>query len=114
MSVVISWTKEWSSADDGATLGGADLDNIQNAIDAHYHTGGAATAYSRTFASTDLTAGVLTVTHSLGIKLVLIQIFNDSYEQILPDEITLIDTNTCSVNVTSHSVSGFWNVKVMA
>lgn len=114
MSVVISWTKAWSSSDDGTALGGADLQNFQTNIEAHYHTGGAATAYSRTFASTDLTAGVLTVTHSLGIQLVLVQVFNNNYEMVIPDEITLIDTNTCSVNVTSHSVSGAWNVKVVA
>lgn len=114
MSVVISWTKEWSSADDGSTLGGADLDNIQNNIEAHYHTGGAATAYSRTFSSADLSAGVLTVTHSLGIKLAIVQVFDNNFAMVIPDAITLIDTNTCSVNVTSHSVSGAWNIKVMA
>ena len=32
--MALSWTKSWSSADDGSVLGGADLDNIQNDLDA--------------------------------------------------------------------------------
>ena len=32
--MAFSWTKSWSSADDGSVLGGADLDNIQNDLDA--------------------------------------------------------------------------------
>ena len=32
--MALSWTKSWSSADDGSVLGGADLDNVQNDLDA--------------------------------------------------------------------------------
>lgn len=114
MSVVISWTKEYSSADDGTTLGGSNLEDIQTSIEGHYHTGGAAITYSRTFASTDLASGVLTVTHSLGIELVVVHVFDNTNKMVMPDEITLIDTNTCSVSVTTMSVAGTWSVKVVA
>lgn len=32
--MAVTWTKSWSSSDDGSVLGGADLDNIQNDLDA--------------------------------------------------------------------------------
>lgn len=38
MSVSISWTKSWSSSDDGSILYGADLQNIQTNIESHTHT----------------------------------------------------------------------------
>lgn len=38
MAVTISWTKEWSSSDDGSILSGADLENIQTDIEGHSHT----------------------------------------------------------------------------
>ena len=116
MSIVISWTKEWSSSDDGTVFTGQHLDDLQTSIENHYHSGGAATGYSRTFSSTDLTSGVLTVTHSLGIKLVMIQIYDNNYKMILPDDVTLINTNSLSVNVSSYTGSTItgWSAKVIA
>ena len=38
MAVVIAWTKEYSSSDDGTIFYGADLENIQSAIEGHSHT----------------------------------------------------------------------------
>ena len=38
MSVTISWTKSWTSSDDGTVLGGADLQNIQTNVASHSHT----------------------------------------------------------------------------
>ena len=38
MATVITWTKEYSSSDDGSILYGADLENIQSAIEGHSHT----------------------------------------------------------------------------
>ena len=40
MAITISWTKSWSASDDGTTLGGGDLGNIQSDIEAHSHTSG--------------------------------------------------------------------------
>ena len=40
MAVVITWTHEWSSSDDGTVLSGADLQNVQTDIESHSHTSG--------------------------------------------------------------------------
>lgn len=56
MTVSISWTKEWSSSDDGTVLGGADLENFQTNIESHSHTETINTTGAQT------KAGVLTLT----------------------------------------------------
>lgn len=40
MAVIITWTHEWSSSDDGTVLGGADLGTLQSDIEGHSHTSG--------------------------------------------------------------------------
>jgi len=40
MAVVITWTHEWSSSDDGTVLSGADLQSVQTDIEGHSHTSG--------------------------------------------------------------------------
>lgn len=40
MVTSISWTKGWSSSNDGTVLGGADIGNIQADVDSHGHTSG--------------------------------------------------------------------------
>jgi len=39
MAISISWTKSFSSSDDGTVLGGADLGTLQSDIEGHTHTG---------------------------------------------------------------------------
>jgi len=56
MAVSISWTKEWSSSDDGTVLAGADLENLQLNVESHSHTETINTTGNQT------KAGVLTLT----------------------------------------------------
>lgn len=63
-----------------------------------------------TFANADLTAGVLAIAHNLNVASVLIQIYDESNQQILPDTITLTDANTTTVDLSSYgTISGTWS-----
>ena len=56
MAVVISWSKSWSSSDDGTVLFGSDLQDIQTNIGSHSHGETINTTGDQT------KAGVLTLT----------------------------------------------------
>lgn len=155
MSVIISWVKTYSSANDGETLTGQELGDIQTAINNHDHTfitgsflalsdvpstysgqqlkgvrvnaaetalefyttggGASASSYTRTFNNADLSAGSLGVSHSLGFKPVLCQVFDDSYYLVIPDNILLNDTTSLTIDLTSYgTITGTWTVKVIA
>ena len=67
--------------------------------------------YRRTFITTDLSLGVLTVTHNLGQQIVLVQVSDDSNQIIVPDSITLTSNVTTTINLASYGVlTGSWNV----
>jgi len=54
-----------------------------------------------TFTQTDLAAGVYTFNHRLGRTEIIIQIYNESYKQMTPDDITLTDIDNAAIDVTS-------------
>jgi len=68
------------------------------------------TSYIKSFVNGDLVAGVLTVAHNLGYQYLLAQVYDDSNILILPDAITLTDSNNLSIDLTSYGVlSGTWH-----
>lgn len=76
---------------------------------------GAASSYTRTFTNSDLSTGVLTVTHSLNQKVVVIQVYDNNDKMIIPDEVTLSSTSALTVDLTSYStLTGTWNLRVAA
>lgn len=71
------------------------------------------TSHVEGFVNADLTAGVLTVTHSLGAKYGLVQVFDDSDKQVLPDEITDTSTSVATVDLSSFgTLAGTWHAVV--
>ena len=69
--------------------------------------------YRRTFTTSDLSLGILTVTHNLGQQIVLVQVSDDSNQVIVPDSITLTSSSSISINLSSYGVlTGSWNVIV--
>ena len=73
-----------------------------------------ASPFEMTFDDDDLSSGILTVTHSLGKKYNIVQVYDDSDAQITPDDITLTDTNNCSIDVSSWgTISGTWHVVII-
>lgn len=67
--MTITWSKSWSSSDDGSVLGGADLQNIQNNISTYTcHLSGTQTITgNKTFSGTSVFSGTATVSGSLDV-----------------------------------------------
>jgi hypothetical protein len=63
-----------------------------------------------TFVDGDLTTGTLAIAHSLNVDSVLIQIYDEANQQILPDTITLTDADTTTVDLSSYgTIAGTWS-----
>lgn len=72
------------------------------------------TSYYTSFINSDLTAGVLTVTHNLGHKYCQVQVFDNNDKKINPDEIELTGNNDLDIDLTSYgTISGTWRVVVL-
>lgn len=72
---------------------------------------GVAGNYSTTFTDSDLTAGVLSVAHSLSQNPSVVQVYDNSNKNILPDAITVVDTNNVTIDLTSWgTLTGTWRV----
>lgn len=72
--------------------------------------------YLLSFGSGDLTSGVLTVSHNMGISYPNIVIYDASSPQVevIPDEVRYIDTNTAEVDLSSFSLpTSGWEVRVV-
>lgn len=58
--------------------------------------------------------GILTLTHSLGTKYNVVQIYNDLDMLIIPTSIVANDTNSCTIDITSFvPISGNWSAIVV-
>lgn len=69
--------------------------------------------YRSTFNSGNLVAGILTVNHNLNRQIVILQISNNLNQVIVPDLVTLTNTNSATVDLSSYSpLTGNWNVIV--
>lgn len=92
-------TSKWQFSNDGTTW--ADL--------------GISTSYTTSFTSASIgSTGLLTVAHNLGVKVVSVTVYDNADKQIIPDEVTLINTNSLSVTLASYgTLSGTWNLRVV-
>lgn len=69
--------------------------------------------FVQSFGSGDLVGGVLSVNHSLGSQVVLVSVYDDSNQLVIPDAVTLVDTNNLDVDLSSFTVAmSGWNVLV--
>lgn len=76
---------------------------------------GVGVGYTVTFDNADLSTGVLTVVHSLDSEYVTTTVYDNNGKVIWADEITNVDADTCTVDLTSFGVlTGDWNVRVTA
>ncbi len=66
------------------------------------------------FVDGDLTAGVLTINHLFGNQYVQVQIFDNSDNLIIPDDVTLTDANNLDVDLTSYgTLTGTYHAVVL-
>ena len=81
--------------------------------------GGTVQSYRQSFVDGDLTAGVLTVVHLLGVQYDSVTVYDNNGEEIDPDTVTDIDATTVELDLTSFQVvgggaiAGTWNVVVI-
>jgi hypothetical protein len=69
--------------------------------------------YRTSFTITDVALGLLTINHGLGEQFVIVQVSNNLNHIIVPDQITLTDTTSCVVNLSSYGViTGVWHAVV--
>lgn len=71
----------------------------------------AAGSYSKDFTNTDLGSGLLTVTHSLGQRVLGWTLTDNNGKACIPTDLTFSDANTCVLDVSSFgTITGTWNL----
>lgn len=71
--------------------------------------------YRLSFTQANISAGILTVNHNLGQKIVFVQVNNQLSRLITPDVVTLTNANSLAIELTSFlPLAGTWNVVVRA
>lgn len=65
-------------------------------------SGGSINRYTQNFVNGDLTAGKITITHRLNNKLCIVQVYDGSDKQIIPDDVTLLTNNTLELDMTTY------------
>lgn len=95
-------TSKWQFSNDGTTW--TDMGS-----------GGGSLSYTTTFTDASLSStNQLAVAHTLGVKMVIVAVYDNNDKQIIPDEVTLSNTNLLYVDLTSfRTLTGTWNVKVV-
>ena len=69
--------------------------------------------YRKNFTAADLAGGILTVVHNLSQQYVIVQVSNNLNQVIGPDLITLTNTTTTTIDLTSFgAIPGTWCVIV--
>ena len=64
------------------------------------------------FDNADLTAGVYTFNHALGVKFLAVSVYDNNDIEVTPDDITATDTNNTAIDLSSYgTISGTWNVR---
>jgi tartrate dehydratase beta subunit/fumarate hydratase class I family protein len=71
-------------------------------------------SFSQSFTSGGLTAGVLTVNHSLNSQYNIVQVYDNSGDLVQPDDVTSTDANNTDIDLNSFTVTGTWNVVVLS
>ena len=75
--------------------------------------GGSTSAFTLDFTNADLAAGILTATHNLDQRPVLVQVYDNTWDMISPSEITLSDANTCDIDLAAFgTITGTWHLIV--
>jgi len=75
------------------------------------YSGAAPSGYVKTFTNTDLSGGsMLTVTHNLGQSYIVSETWDNVGRKVMPDEVTLVDANSLTINFASYSpIAGTWH-----
>lgn len=71
--------------------------------------------FRASFTNANLVAGVLTISHNLAQQWGVLQVFDNTNKQIIPDDVTLGAANSATVDLTSFgTLTGTWRVTYAA
>lgn len=71
--------------------------------------------YIEFFTNADLAGGVLTAQHDLNQRPVAVQIYNNNWDTVIPDNVNLLTVNIARVDLSSFvPITGIWSVIVVA
>ena len=95
------------------------LVKIRNAANTGWETvsaaggGGGGATYVMSFTNASLIAGILSVTHNLNNRVMHVDIYDNSYRVIIPDEIQSTGVNTAQVDLSSYgTLVGTWYIRL--
>ena len=73
-------------------------------------------SYRKSFSNADLVGANMTIAHNLNQKIVIVQVYNNSDQLMLPTQTTLTDANTVTLNFTGMTplvgAANTWNVVI--
>jgi hypothetical protein len=70
--------------------------------------------YRDAFVNGDLAAGILTVNHALGQQYVVVDVYDNSNKRVIPDDVTLTDSNNLTIDLSSYgAIAGTWNAVIV-
>lgn len=73
------------------------------------------TKHKQQFTAASLTAGNLTVTHNLNEDYPVVQVYDNTRQMVLPDNVTTSNANALVLSMSSYGAfSGTWTVTVIA
>jgi len=76
-------------------------------------TTGATATFLQSFTDGDLTVGILSVTHDLNLIYPIVEIYDDTNNAIIPDDILILTPTTLDLNVLNFTpISGTWQIRV--
>lgn len=79
-----------------------------------YELGDSSTSYYKSFTNSDLSSGILTITHNLGHKYCQVQVFDENDKLIDPDEVELQDENSLDIDLSSYgTLTGTWHAVII-
>jgi hypothetical protein len=66
------------------------------------------------FTSVDVLTNILTINHNMDILYPIVVVFDNANKQIIPDEVTVVDENRVTLDLTTFSpITGNWFVRIM-
>jgi hypothetical protein len=77
-------------------------------------SGAAEGSYTETFTSADISGGILSVTHNLDSQYNGVFVFDNSDQEIQPDDITSTSTSVTTIDLSSYTITGTWRTLIIS
>ena len=91
-------------------------DNQSKIEDSGYGPSNIGTKYTQSFTESDMVGDILTITHNLGFQFVQVTVYDNTNQQIFPDEVTATSTTQTTLDLKSFrkpTLTGTYNVVII-